>query len=336
MQRGTVGRTLSRGRGAYAPVAFVLDAGRSGAASAVRLLTKGGRQVFTARALLLAAGVCVCLTASVAAVAGGPKADLAVTAVDSADPVLVGRDLAFRVVVTNLGPQRASRVKLALTVTGPGQVVRPLSAAGGSCRASTGSQAVCSWGTLASKRRVSVALRVDSTDVGTVSLTAVVSSATADGKRRNNSVVHTTRVLGLDTVQGRGIRSTMGDAGRPIVTTEIDARRDPTVGTTSGTFLLQYDASSRSPARGSDLRGRVVCLAVSGNRAMVGGVVESSNTAAYPAGTGVRLAFTDNGEPGAGRDTTTAFVAVEPTCALDQADELPLIEGDYVVRDGEP
>lgn len=128
----------------------------------------------------------------------------------------------------------------------------------------------------------------------------------------------------------------MGDAGRPIVTTEIDARRDPTTGVVSGTFVLQYDLSSRSPARGSDLRGRVICLTVAGNRAMLAGVVESSNTAASPIGSGVRLAFTDNGEPGAGRDTASAFIAVEPTCALDAVDELPLIEGDYVIRDGEP
>jgi hypothetical protein len=181
-----------------------------------------------------------------------------------------------------------------------------------------------------------VTVRVDPTGLGVVSLRAVVSLATADSKRRNNSVLHTTRVVGLDTVQGRGIRSTMGDGGRPIVTTEIDARRDPTVGTVSGTFLLQYHSSSRSPARGSDLRGRVVCLAVAGNLAMVGGVVETSNTSAYPVGTGVQLAFTDNGEPGVGRDTATAFLGVEPTCAFQPGVELPLIEGDYVVRDGEP
>lgn len=194
----------------------------------------------------------------------------------------------------------------------------------------------CSWITLKSKRRVAVTVRVDPAALGVVSLRAVVSSATADSKRRNNSVLQTTRVVGLDSVQGRGIRSTMGDAGRPIVTTEIDARRDPTADSVSGSFLLQYDSSSRSPARGSDLRGRVVCLAVTVNRALVGGVVESSNTSAYPAGAGVQLAFTDNGEPGAGRDTATAFIAVEPTCAFEPGVELPLIEGNYVIRDGEP
>lgn len=289
-----------------------------------------------ARWSLLATSLAVGLTATGAVVAGGPKADLAVITADSADPVLIDSELTNRTVVANRGPQRASRVKLTLTVTGPAQVVGRPSAAGGSCRTQSGSQAACSWATLASKHQVTVTVRVDPTGLGVVSLRAVVSSATADSKRRNNSVLHTTRVVGLDTVQGRGIRSTMGDAGRPIVTTEIDARRDPTVGTVSGTFLLQYDSSSRSPARGSDLRGRVVCLAVAGNRAMVGGVVESSNNAAYPVGTGVQLAFTDNGEPGAGRDTTTAFIAVEPTCAFEPGVELPLIEGNYVIRDGEP
>lgn len=284
---------------------------------------------------LFALGLTVIAVASTA-VAGGPKADLAIAAVDSSDPVLVDRGLAYRVVVTNLGPQRASRVKLTLTLTGSAQLTSQSPAIRRPCVAQSSSRAVCSWSALAPKRRATVSLLVDPTSLGVASLRAVVSSVTADGTRRNNIVVHSTRIVGLDTVQGRGVRSTMGDAGRPIVTTEIDAGRDPTTGAVFGTFLLQYDLSSRSPARGSDLRGRVACLAVAGNRAVVGGIVESSNTGAYPIGSGVRLAFTDNGDPGAGRDTATAFIAVEPTCALDPVDELPLIEGDYVVRDGEP
>lgn len=167
------------------------------------MLTKGVRHVFRARPSLLAATLAVGLTASVAATAGAPKADIAVTAVDLSDPVLVDRDLTYRVAVLNLGPQRASRVKLALTVMGPAQLVSRPSSAGASCVLRGSSQATCSWSTIASKRRAIANVPVDPTGMGVVSLGAVVSSATVDGKRRNNSVVHTTRVVGLDSVQSR-------------------------------------------------------------------------------------------------------------------------------------
>jgi hypothetical protein len=174
--------------------------------------------------------------------------------------------------------------------------------------------------------------------LGTVSLGVTVSSSTRDQSRRNNRAALSTRVVDFSSVRGRGIRSTAGDAGRPTVTTEIDARSDPTTQTVAGTFSVQYDPISSSPARGSDLRGRVVCLSVEGNKAMAGGVVESSNNPSLPAGTAVRLAFTDNGEPGAGRDTQVGFLGgdITPTCVLEAVPELPLIEGNFVVRDGEP
>jgi hypothetical protein len=191
-------------------------------------------------------------------------------------------------------------------------------------------------GVLRSKSRWVVVVTVDPAEPGTISIVAVVSSTIPDTRQRNNRATQTTRVVDTHTVQGRGVRSTAGDAGYPTVTTEIDARADPTAtSAATGTFALQYAAISASPARGSDLRGRVVCLSVDANKAMIGGIVESSNSAAYPAGMAVRLAITDNGDPGAGRDTSTAFLGGEPTCALEPAAEVPLIEGNFVVRDGE-
>jgi hypothetical protein len=180
-------------------------------------------------------------------------------------------------------------------------------------------------------------VRLDPGETGTISLVAVVSSTTVDPRNGNNRASQATRVLDIHTVQGRGVRSTGGDAGYPTVTTEIDAKADPTTRTVTGTFSIQYAAISASPARGSDLRGRVVCLSVEGNKAMAGGVVESSNSTTYPVGSAVRIALTDNGDPGAGvRDTSTAFLGGEPTCALEAVPELPLIDGNFVVHDGEP
>ena len=265
------------------------------------------------------------------------RADLAVAASDALDPSLVDRKLTFRVTVSNVGPQAAERVKLTVSIAGRAEPVARPSVSVGSCLGQSATQARCTLNTIRSKRRAFVSVRVQPTEVGTLAVTAVVTSPTPDAKRRNNRTTQTTRVVGMHSVQGRGIRSTRGDAGYPVVTTEIDARRDPTAGgSVTGSFVLQYAPISASPARGSDLRGRIVCLSVEANRAMAAGVVETSNNAAYPSGTVVRMAFTDNGEPAATPDMAVAFIGGEPSCALEVVDELPLLEGNYVVRDGEP
>jgi Domain of unknown function DUF11 len=265
------------------------------------------------------------------------KADLTVAATEEADPVLVGRQVRYRVTIANRGPQPANKATLRVAISGPARLVgRPRSSAG-SCTTQGAAQVSCAIGTLRIRPRSTVVIRLDPGETGTISMVAVVSSTTADPRKGNNRVTQTTRVLDIHAVQGRGVRSTAADNGYPSVTTEIDAHADPTTGTVTGTFALQYDPISASPARGSDLRGRVVCLSVEGNKAMAGGVVESSNSAAFPSGTAVRLAFTDNGDPGAGRrDTTVAFIGGEPTCAIEPVEEQPLIDGNFVVHDGEP
>ena len=266
-----------------------------------------------------------------------PRADIGVSAAESADPVLLASSYTYRVSVSNGGPQQATRATLVATVAGPAELAGRASASRGTCRVE-GVQVRCALGRLARRARPTILITVRPTALGTASVGITVSSATKDQNRRNNRAAISTRVVDFSSVRGRGIRSTAGDAGRPTVTTEVDARIDPTTRTVTGSFAVQYDPISSSPARGSDLRGRVVCLSVEGNKAMVGGVVESSNNPAYPAGTAVRLAFTDNGEPGAGRDTQVGFLGgdITPTCALEAVPELPLIEGDFVVRDGEP
>jgi hypothetical protein len=265
------------------------------------------------------------------------RADLTVAATEAADPVLVGRQVTYRVTIANRGPQPAKKARLRITVIGVARLIgRPRSSAG-SCSTQGGTQVNCALGALPVRSRSTVAVRLDPGEAGTILIVAVVSSTTADPRKGNNRATQATRVLDINAVQGRGVRSTAGDNGYPTVTTEIDARADPTTGTVTGTFAVQYDPISASPARGSDLRGRVICLTVDGNKAMAGGVVESSNNAAFPAGTAVRLAFTDNGDPGAGRrDSSVAFIGGEPTCALEPVEEQALIDGNFVVHDGEP
>ena len=74
--------------------------------------------------------------------------------------------------------------------------------------------------------------------------------------------------------------------------------------------------------------------------------MRSSNDARWPAGTGVWLTVTDNGEPGAGRDTQQTYVGgfgneVNPqVCTVPlqpgEAAQAPLTAGDFVVHDEQP
>lgn len=105
--------------------------------------------------------------------AGG--ADLAVVAADAADPALVDRDLVYRVTVSNLGPQPAERVTLTISIAGQAQLAARPSPSGGSCLGQT-TQIRCSLKTIRSKRRAVVIVRVHASDLGTVQVSAVVTS----------------------------------------------------------------------------------------------------------------------------------------------------------------
>jgi hypothetical protein len=109
-----------------------------------------------------------------------------------------------------------------------------------------------------------------------------------------------------------------------------------------GTFLTRYPVGAWFQS-GLEVRGEVVCLTVAGNRASVGGVVQESNDGRWPAGTGVWLAITDNGQPGAGRDTQLTYMGSEVNpriCTIPvQQNEFPeavLADGDFVVHDERP
>ena len=291
---------------------------------------------FRAKATLSTSIVAIGLLVSPIEAATPPRADLRVSFAGAPTRVLLEKDVAYRVAVANRGPRSATRVRLVLSVAGPAVVT---AASGtGRCTRATATRSTCAVARIAARRSITVVLTVRPSALGTISVTAAATSDAVDPQRRNNRIASTAQVLRMNTVQGRGIRSTLGDAGRSVVTTEIDARSDPTTGETAGTFAIRYAAISVSPARGSDLRGRVVCLTVEGNRAMIGGVIESSNSPAIPAGWAVQFAITDNGDPGTGRDLDVAYLGrdVTPTCEPRTGDQLPLLDGNYTVVDGEP
>jgi hypothetical protein len=144
------------------------------------------------------------------------------------------------------------------------------------------------------------------------------------------------RVL-IDSVTGAGQRLFRTNA--PPVHVEIDARSGSTGKNPSGSFLMRYPVGAWLQS-GLELRGDVVCLTVRGNRASVGAVIRQSNSDLLPAGTGAWLAVTDNGQPGAGKDTQLSYLGSEvnpQVCTIPvQANEFPeivLTGGDFVVHD---
>src|SRR6266545_3974931 len=131
-------------------------------------------------------------------------------------------------------------------------------------------------------------------------------------------------------IRGTGVRPTAGGGPRPPVTIEVDAISGPHGDDPTGTFWTKYPSF--------ELRGRVVCLTISGNRASVGGIVEqTSSSATNPVGSTVHLGITDNGEPGAGRDLEVTYLQMQAAeicpVPLQETPEILLIDGNFVVHD---
>jgi hypothetical protein len=235
-------------------------------------------------------------------------ADLSVSVSDTPDPASVGRNVTYTVTVRNAGPGTARRVVLSTSRAGR----RVL-------------------GALRKGARVTMRVVVVPEATGSLSLRATVSAKTRDPRRGNNSVVERTRVIGLDTVRGHGVRPVFGSNGGSA-TIDLDASSAYDGTGAAGTFATRY------PNGDPELHGHVVCLAVSGNKAMVGGIVESvtgSNPGATPVGSAVLFAVTDNGT---GQDTELTFLALASKgCGIQDAiPEIPLSEGDFTVHDEVP
>jgi hypothetical protein len=237
-----------------------------------------------------------------------PSADLSVSVSDAPDPASVGRNVTYTVTVRNAGPATGKRI--VLTTSRSGRHV---------------------LGTLRKGAKATLRVVVVPAATGPLSLRASVSSKTRDPRRRNNSFAQTTRVIGTDTVQGHGVRPVFGSDGG-AVTIDLDASSAYDGTGAAGTFATRY------PNGDPELHGHVVCLAVAGNKAMVGGVVESvtgSNPGATPVGSGALFSVTDNGTTS---DTELTFlVLASQGCGIQDAiPEIPLSEGNFTIHDEIP
>ncbi|MBI3796891.1 MAG: DUF11 domain-containing protein [Deltaproteobacteria bacterium] len=117
--------------------------------------------------------------------------DLAVTAVDSPDPVAVGGKLAYTFSVSNKGPDTATGVKLVDTLPA-GVTFVSASASQGSCNGTA--TVTCNLGSLANGANISVTVVVTSTVTGTLTNTVSVTSTENDSSNTNNTATATTIV----------------------------------------------------------------------------------------------------------------------------------------------
>jgi hypothetical protein len=134
----------------------------------------------------------------------------------------------------------------------------------------------------------------------TVSLAVVVFAALA------SVLAPSVRAGGpYDYTTGGGHRATGGTKG---ATFAFSAHNGP--GGPSGEY-------TRSGSNGSiRITAAITCLQVTGNRALLGGVIRRSNDPSFPAGTTVALAVEDNGNPAGGvspdRVSFTDFTGAPP------------------------
>jgi hypothetical protein len=263
--------------------------------------------------------------------------DLRVSVASSPQANRVGGAFTFVVSVLNAGRRPAARV--ALTASAPAEYVSASSAVG-SCTVPPGPlRAACPLGNLAPRARATTTIIVNAVALGRLRLTARASSPTRDAHPRDNSTAAETSVTEPDFVRGYGVRPAFGGGARPPISVEVDAISGPSGHDPAGTFTTKYPLTNPSPF---ELRGRVVCLTVQANRASVGGVVEQSNDPTLPPGSRVQFEFTDNGDPGVGRDTELSYFSQETTtCTIPifPGQDFPqpaLIEGNYTIRDVQP
>ncbi len=136
---------------------------------------------------------------------------------------------------------------------------------------------------------------------------------------------------GVSLVAGTGERLRFGGPGS--LTVHINAQRDSS-GDARGHFWTELVLANST----FELRGRVTCLTIAGNRAMARGTVERSNQPERPVGSEMLLQFADNGEPGQGRDGQINFIAgpgeeLPAGCPIIPFAEPVIVSGNYTVHD---
>jgi len=118
--------------------------------------------------------------------------DISVNKTDLPDPVTVGNNLTYTIVVTNNGPETATGVTLTDTLPAGVIYVAATSTLGTCSRA--GSTVTCNIGTLYNASSATVTIIVTPTTAGTITNTATVTCNETDTNKGNNTATATTTV----------------------------------------------------------------------------------------------------------------------------------------------
>lgn len=177
-----------------------------------------------------------------------PPADVGVTKVDAPDPVAVGSNIAYTMVVTNHGPGHAPDAALS-DVLPAGVTFVSASTTLGSCSFAAGTVR-CSFGTLAVGQSATVTLVVRADQAGTIVNTAGVSTSVSDPNVANNQVA-----TAVTTVQGPFTPPTAPPAG-PSGCSLTSGTQSVFAGVRSTIVVrARYDDGSARPGVAVTLRG---------------------------------------------------------------------------------
>ncbi|HEU0008859.1 MAG TPA: S8 family serine peptidase [Verrucomicrobiae bacterium] len=119
-----------------------------------------------------------------------PNADLAVSIVDSPDPVMLGSNVTYTVTVTNAGPEVGLGVQLSTTLPA-GMSFVSVAAQQGSCSNNLGS-VLCDLGSILRSNSVAVSIVATATGLGSQTVTAQAAGSVVDFNPANNTAVATT------------------------------------------------------------------------------------------------------------------------------------------------
>ncbi len=122
----------------------------------------------------------------------GPAADLSVSVIPSANPVVLGSSLTYLIIVSNAGPSAASSVLLTHSMDASLELISVTNSQG--TVALTGNNIVASLGSLAAGGSAQVGVQVIATIQGPARATTSVVGAQADPDPSNNSVTTVVRV----------------------------------------------------------------------------------------------------------------------------------------------
>ncbi len=144
-----------------------------------------------------------------------PSADLAVSVVDSPDPVAVGQDLTYTVTVTNRGPAIATGVTLTDTLPANATYVSSVASQGACSR--NGNLVTCNLGNINNGALATVTIVVRPTALGTLNNQAQVTATSMDLVASNNTATSTTQVNSPPTISSIGPRTINEDTALSAV-----------------------------------------------------------------------------------------------------------------------